>query len=129
MLLRWAGRPTPIVPGLRFADLDLRTPGWSARLGLDRAPDAAVSTTALHWLPEPDLRAMYAELASVLRPGGLLLDGDHFTLDDSQTPVLAAARRWRCASARTGGASPAGTRRTGTAGGTPWPPTRCWPRT
>jgi SAM-dependent methyltransferase len=79
----------PDVPGLRFADLDLRTAGWSARLGLDRAPDAAVSTTALHWLPEPDLRALYAELASVLRPGALLLDGDHFTLDAGQTPVLA----------------------------------------
>jgi SAM-dependent methyltransferase len=77
------------LPGLRFADLDLRVPGWPARLGLDRAPDAAVSTTALHWLPEPDLRAVYAELASVLRPGGLLLDGDHFTLDDKESPVLA----------------------------------------
>ena len=80
------------VPGLRFADLDLRVPGWSARLGLDqqgRAPDAAVSTTALHWLPEPDLRALYAELASVLRPGGLLLDGDHFTLDAKESPALA----------------------------------------
>ena len=78
------------VPGLRFADLDLRVPGWTARLGLGtRAPDAAVSTTALHWLPEPELRAMYAELASVLRPGGLLLDGDHFTLDAKESPVLA----------------------------------------
>ena len=80
------------VPGLRFADLDLRVPGWPARLGLNpdgRAPDAAVSTTALHWLPEPDLRALYAELASVLRPGGLLLDGDHFTLDAKESPALA----------------------------------------
>jgi SAM-dependent methyltransferase len=100
------------VPGLRFADLDLRVPGWSARLGLNpetlnpgtlnpgtlnpgtlnpgtRAPDAAVSTTALHWLPEPDLRALYAELASVLRPGGLLLDGDHFILDAKESPTLA----------------------------------------
>ena len=77
------------VPGLRFADLDLRVPGWSAQLGLNRAPDAAVSTTALHWLPEPDLRALYAELASVLRPGGLLLDGDHFRLDTKESPTLA----------------------------------------
>jgi SAM-dependent methyltransferase len=77
------------VPGLRFIDLDLRVPGWSARLDLTRVPDAAVSTTALHWLPEPDLRALYAELATVLRPGGLLLDGDHFTLDASQSPTLA----------------------------------------
>jgi len=79
------------VPGLRFADLDLRVPGWSARLGLTPetgAPDAAVSTTALHWLPEPDLRVLYAELASVLRPGGLLLDGDHFTVD-GESPALA----------------------------------------
>jgi len=72
-------------PGLRFLDLDLRVPGWSGRLGLDRLADAAVSTTALHWLREPDLRAMYAELAAVLRPGGLLLNGDHFNLDPITT--------------------------------------------
>ena len=80
------------VPGLRFADLDLRVPGWYARLGQNqgtRAPDAAVSTTALHWLPEPELRALYAELAAVLRPGGLLLDGDHSTLDAKESPTLA----------------------------------------
>lgn len=65
--------------GLRFTDLDLREPGWSAALGLDGPADAAVSTTALHWLPPGALRAMYAELATVLRPGGLLLNGDHFT--------------------------------------------------
>jgi SAM-dependent methyltransferase len=77
------------VPGLRFADLDLREPGWPGHLGLNRAPDAAVSTTALHWLAEPDLRALYADLAGVLRPGGLLLDGDHFAVDAKQTPTLA----------------------------------------
>jgi SAM-dependent methyltransferase len=67
--------------GLRFVDLDLRQPGWSAALGLDGPADAAVSTTALHWLPPASLRAMYAELATALRPGGLLLNGDHFTAD------------------------------------------------
>jgi len=77
------------LPGLRFVDLDLRIPGWSARLGLERPADAAVSTTALHWLPEPDLRAMYAELAAILKPGGLLLNGDHFSLDAKEAPTLA----------------------------------------
>jgi SAM-dependent methyltransferase len=76
-------------PGLRLIDLDLRVPGWSARLGLGRPADAAVSTTALHWLPERDLRAMYAELATVLGPGGLLLNGDHFSLDAKESPTLA----------------------------------------
>jgi SAM-dependent methyltransferase len=65
--------------GLKFVDLDLRQPGWPAALGLEGPADAAVSTTALHWLPPGPLGAMYAELATVLRPGGLLLNGDHFT--------------------------------------------------
>jgi SAM-dependent methyltransferase len=76
-------------PDLRVVDIDLRVAGWPARLGLDRPVDVAVSTTALHWLPEPQLRAFYAELASALKPGGLLLNGDHFKVDAKQTPVLA----------------------------------------
>jgi trans-aconitate methyltransferase len=71
-------------PGLRFADLDLREPGWAAALGLGRPADAAVSTTALHWLGETELAAFYAELATVLRPGGVLVNGDHMT-DDAPT--------------------------------------------
>jgi hypothetical protein len=35
------------------------------------------------------LRSVYAELAQVLRPGGLLLNGDHFGLDPERSPVLA----------------------------------------
>lgn len=68
--------------GLRFVDLDLRTPGWAAALGLDRPADAAVSTTALHWLSEPALRTAYTELASVLRPGGIFLNGDTLYVGD-----------------------------------------------
>jgi len=77
--------------GLRFAEVDLRAPGWPEPLGLDRPLDAAVSTTALHWLPEADLRAVYATVARLLRPGGLLINGDHFTVDDS--PTLAGLER------------------------------------
>src|SRR5436305_8886658 len=65
------------VPGLRFADLDLRVPGWVSRLGLGtRAPDAAVSTTALHWRHARELRAMYGELAALPPAGVRLIDGD-----------------------------------------------------
>jgi SAM-dependent methyltransferase len=76
--------------GLRFADVDLRTPGWTDLLGLDGPLDAVVSTTALHWLPEPDLRTVYAAAAGRLRPGGLLLNGDHFTVD---APAMARLER------------------------------------
>jgi SAM-dependent methyltransferase len=76
-------------PGLRFVDQNLRAAGWTAALGLDRPADAAVSTTALHWLPEPELAAMYAELSTVLRPGGVLLNGDHLEEDEAVAPTLA----------------------------------------
>jgi SAM-dependent methyltransferase len=76
------------VPGLRFADADLRGTGWSAALGLDRQPDAAVSTTALHWLTPSALAHLYAELGQLLRPGGLVLNGDHLRQDDDAS-VLA----------------------------------------
>jgi SAM-dependent methyltransferase len=75
--------------GLRFADQDLRRRGWAGALGLPAPADVAVSTTALHWLDAAQLRAMYAELATVLRPGGLMLDGDHLKEDESAVPALA----------------------------------------
>ena len=79
--------------GLRFAEVDLRVKGWTSALGMDAMADAAVSTTALHWLPAPALAAMYAELGTVLRPGGLMLNGDHFTEDDKVAPTLARLGR------------------------------------
>ena len=48
-----------------------------------------MSPTALHWLNGGELRAMYAELATVLGPGGLLLDGDHLKEDKAAVPGLA----------------------------------------
>jgi SAM-dependent methyltransferase len=80
-------------PGLRFADRDLRSGGWSRDLALERPADAAVSTTALHWLTAPALAALYAEVATVLRPGGLMLDGDHLREDETAAPVLARLGR------------------------------------
>ncbi|HEY1819720.1 MAG TPA: class I SAM-dependent methyltransferase [Trebonia sp.] len=83
------------LPGLVFADIDLRAPGGEPRLGLPdgRQADAVVSTTALHWLSGPELSALYGRLAGLLRPGGLFLDGDHLRLDESRSPVLAGLER------------------------------------
>jgi hypothetical protein len=46
-----------------------------------------VSTTALHWLSQSALTALYAELAGLLRPGGAVLNGDHLSEDDN-APAL-----------------------------------------
>ena len=73
---------------LSFVEADLAKPGWSAALGLDRPADAAVSTTALHWLHPDAPASLYAELAQILRPGGVLLDGDHLREDEAAAPTL-----------------------------------------
>jgi SAM-dependent methyltransferase len=79
------------VPGLRFLDLDLRSPDWASSLGIEdgRLLDAAVSTTALHWLTAAELHDLYATLAAMLRPGGVFLNGDHLLLSQEDSPVLA----------------------------------------
>jgi SAM-dependent methyltransferase len=79
----WADQPR-----LRIAEADLRNAEWPARLGLDRQPDAAVSTTALHWLAPDALAALYQTLAGLVRPGGVVLDGDHLTEDPGTAPTL-----------------------------------------
>jgi SAM-dependent methyltransferase len=78
------------VPGLRFLDIDLRASGWEKELGIEsgRELDAVVSTTALHWLTTAELRGLYRVVASLLRPGGLFLDGDHLRLDETENPEL-----------------------------------------
>jgi SAM-dependent methyltransferase len=106
LLLALARGANPRRPGLRFADLDLRTPGWAAALELDRAADAAVSTTALHWIDEAGLRTAYGELASVLRPGGIFLDGDHLAADSPGLFALEQALSRRAAQRRFGDAPP-----------------------
>ncbi|BBB01174.1 putative methyltransferase [Actinacidiphila reveromycinica] len=77
----------PVVLGLarechgsavRFAEAAIGAEGWTAGLGLDRPADAVVSTTTLHCLPEPLLRRAYRQLGGLLRPGGVLVNGDHF---------------------------------------------------
>lgn len=62
---------------LRIVDADLRSDGWYDELGLDRAPDAYVSTTALHWMNREPLRQMIATCGRTIAPGGVFLDGDH----------------------------------------------------
>ena len=54
---------------------DLRENGWSSELPVHRF-DAAVSSLALHWLEEDEVRNLYRVLRKLLRPGGLIVNGD-----------------------------------------------------
>ncbi|WP_328969546.1 class I SAM-dependent methyltransferase [Streptomyces sp. NBC_00239] len=79
--------------GLRFADVDLRDPDWAAALGLDRQPDAVLSTTALHWLAPDVLASLYGGLTTLLRPGGILVNCDELERDRTASPVLSRLDR------------------------------------
>jgi SAM-dependent methyltransferase len=68
---------------VEFVDADLADPAWLS--AVPSAIDAAVSTTALHWLDPGALAAVYEGLAQRLRPGGVFVDGDHLMIGD---PVL-----------------------------------------
>lgn len=60
---------------LSWVDAQLGAPAWTRALPEGRF-DAALSTTALHWLRPESLRALYRDLGRLLRPGGVFLNGD-----------------------------------------------------
>jgi SAM-dependent methyltransferase len=74
----------------RFVEAVIGADGWTASLGVDRPLDAAVSTTALHYLTEPALRRTYRELAALLRPGGALVNGDDLLQDGQPVSEITA---------------------------------------
>ncbi len=74
---------------VRFADVRIGAPGWLASLRLGRPLDAVVSATALHYLPEPALLSVYEQVCRSLRPGGVLVNGDHLFQEDPAVAALA----------------------------------------
>ncbi len=63
-----------------WIEADLATPAWFNHLGVERV-DAVLSTTALHWLPAPHLVDLYRQLGQIVRPGGVVLNGDHMAFE------------------------------------------------
>lgn len=68
---------------LRWVDADLRQPEWAVDLGVGRV-DAVLSTTALHWLDPGTLFPLYRDLAALVRPGGIFVNGDNMPFDPWQ---------------------------------------------
>ena len=65
---------------LTWVEADLRRRSWPGVLPRGRF-DAAVSTTALHWLTREELRRLVRGLADRLRSGGVFLNGDAMPFD------------------------------------------------
>lgn len=84
---------------ITWVDAKLGSEGWTRRLPARRF-DAALSTTALHWLEPEELRALYGDLHRVLRRGGIFLNGDVMPWDARRTRLNRIA--WKVHRARTG---------------------------
>jgi SAM-dependent methyltransferase len=80
---------------IRWVDADLRDPDLPQRLALNRRADAAISTTALHWLSPSELVEMLSNLARLLRPGAVFINGDHLTFDSDQSRISSAVNQIR----------------------------------
>ncbi|SOD62966.1 Methyltransferase domain-containing protein [Streptomyces zhaozhouensis] len=74
----------------RYVEAVLGADGWTEALRLDRAPDAVLTATALHCLSERTLELTYRQLGELLRPGGMLVNADHFPADAAEVSGLAA---------------------------------------
>jgi SAM-dependent methyltransferase len=79
---------------MRWVDADLRAAGWTRALPPGRF-DAALSSTALHWLTGPQLARLYRDLLPRLRPGGVVLNADQISFAPGARRLRAAARARR----------------------------------
>ncbi|HZY69403.1 MAG TPA: class I SAM-dependent methyltransferase [Thermoplasmata archaeon] len=76
---------------ITWVDADLRRRSWLDALPAGRF-DAAVSTTALHWLWPTALRRLYRDVARRLGPRGILLNGDYLPWPARDRRLRALAR-------------------------------------
>jgi SAM-dependent methyltransferase len=89
-------------------EADLKQDGWPAALGVDTI-DAALSTTAIHWLPTESVIALYRTLGALIRPGGVFMNGDFMQFLETQGPLAKIAddaRNDHFARAEAGGVEP-----------------------
>ncbi len=80
-------------PRVRLVEADLGGPAWPDRVGIAGQWDAAVSSTALHWLDPDSLAALYRTLAVRLRPGGVFVNADKMDPGLSTMDRIAASVR------------------------------------
>jgi len=97
-------------PRLVIAEVDLADPHWAEHPAIASAPfDAVVSSTALHWLQPGTLVDVLRRTADLLRPGGVLLNGDHLSYQRDESTMAAIAADDDAATQREGFASGADT--------------------
>lgn len=73
-----------------LVDANLLDPSWAEELPAQLG--GAVSSTALHWLPNDRLAEVYADIGSRIQPGGLLMNADHLRAVDEGSLLESLSR-------------------------------------
>ena len=71
---------------VEILERDLRSDSWDSGIASGKY-NVAFSTTALHWLPAPGLKAAYSKIYHLLSTDGIFLDGDHFRTDSTPEKI------------------------------------------
>jgi SAM-dependent methyltransferase len=77
---------------LRWIEADLATSEWVDAVG-DVQVDAALSSTALHWLGAEPLARLYHDLGRMIRPDGVVLGADHMAFGPALPTFERLSRR------------------------------------
>jgi trans-aconitate methyltransferase len=62
---------------VEIVEADVTRPGWDDALA-PGSVELVVSATALHWIDDEPLTALYERLAALMAEGGLFVNADHF---------------------------------------------------
>lgn len=84
---------------LTWVNHNLSDPAWEQIVAEHGPFDAAVSTTALHWLSAATLTNVYESVWRLLAAGGVLVNGDHLFEDHTKTRLRALGRALRVTAA------------------------------
>jgi SAM-dependent methyltransferase len=80
---------------IAWHERDFRDQNWWPSIGHAGPVDAVLSTTAIHWLHAGGIVDLYRQLADIIRPGGLFLDGDAMEYEAAKPTIRRISQEQR----------------------------------
>ena len=78
---------------VEIVEADVTEPGWDETIA-PGSLDLVVSATALHWIKDEPLVALYDRLAALMGAGGIFLNADHFPQAEPTIRRLSEEQTW-----------------------------------
>jgi trans-aconitate methyltransferase len=82
------------LPGeVEIIEADVTQHGWDGTIA-PASLDLVVTATALHWIEDESLSELYERLATLIAPGGIFLNSDHFPQAEPMIRKLSEEQTW-----------------------------------